>query len=80
MKKRYSVMEYNPKELHSSSRGGGPPHARGRELHRTSLYLDAVDRQQLAGLADLLGLQPTEVLRLALRSLGRFYGLNRKGR
>ncbi len=78
MKKRYSVMEYNPNELRSSRRGGEP--RRGRGLRRTSLYLDAVDRQQLAELAELLGLHPTGVFRLALRSLGRFYGLKRKGR
>jgi hypothetical protein len=49
----------------------------GRDLRRTSLYMDAQDRHYLASLADLLGLAPSEVLRLALRTLAHRYGLLR---
>ena len=46
-----------------------------RNLRRTSLYLDARDRRYLKALAELLGLMPSEVLRLALRTLAHRYGL-----
>jgi hypothetical protein len=46
-----------------------------RDLRRTSLYLDARDRLYLISLGNLLGLRPTEVLRLALRTLAHRYGL-----
>jgi hypothetical protein len=48
-----------------------------RNLRRTSLYLDAQDRHYLGVLTEMLGLQSTEVLRLALRTLAHRYGLLR---
>jgi hypothetical protein len=49
--------------------------AADRALRRTSFYLDDQDRRYLADLVDLLGLRPTEVHRLALRTLAHRYSL-----
>jgi hypothetical protein len=60
------------------SKSGNDDRRSQRDLRRTSMYLDAMDRRYLAELAELLGLRQTEILRLALRTLAHRYRL--KGR
>lgn len=57
---------------------GKATRGRSRDLRRTSLYLDAADRAYLARLVEFLGLRPTEVLRLGLRTLAYRYGLTKE--
>ncbi len=56
-------------------RGAAIQRRSGRGLRRTSLYLDGRDRACLARLIGALGLQSSEVLRVALRRMAFEYGL-----
>jgi hypothetical protein len=50
----------------------------GRDLRRTSIYLDGTDREYLARLVKRLGLWPSEVLRIALREYARKYTVEKE--